>query len=152
MSAGSSVAMRWTIKTEFVQYVMRLPDGRYWLQPPAELDHRAFRYPLTGSFEEGVARWTGEGGVAFAGHGSMLAIAFVQPELTWLPGHGTLSVTDGDDERIVIAELSLLAGTDDAPATFLPSLTAEGAEHFGAYYPQGMPLDSIELLPSGRAS
>jgi hypothetical protein len=160
--------LRWGIKTSFIDYVRRMPDGKGWLGegavpvgpyevlfPPQEAGSRPTDDGTVERF------WTFRGDVRFSGHAGMLFVQVTSPILTEIDGAAQLTVADpaGVDgpERLLLVTLRLASesgpdgyelwrGTD-------VRLTAAGTALFNDVYPAGEPLEPLTVLlpmPDGK--
>ena len=155
-----ALGLRWGIKTSFLDYVRRMPDGRAWtgegavpvseteiLFPPVEAGIRPAGAGVPDRF------WAFGGDVRFTGHFGMLFVRIAFPVLTWRDGVAALTVAAQSDEepadRVPLVTLRLEAepaaerielwrGTD-------VRLTQAGAELFNNVYPAGEAFEPLTL-------
>jgi hypothetical protein len=153
--------LRWGIKTSFVDYVRRMPDGKGWLGegavpvgpyevlfPPLEVGSR--------TMDDGTVErfWAFRGDVRFSGHAGMLFVQVASPVLTEIDGAARLTVADPaapdgpEGLHLVTLRLArepgphgyeLWRGTD-------VRLTEAGTALFNDVYPAGEPLEPLTVL------
>ena len=163
--------LRWGIKSSFVEYIRRMPDGQGRLGAGAvpvgslEVLYPPERGELHTLDDGSIERsWTFRGEVRFSGHFGMLVVRVAAPALTVRDGMAELSVADPSaqegGERLPLVTLRL----DPQPA---PDgielwhgtdvrLTAAGTGLFNDVYPEGEPFESLTVTlpvvpPSGSA-
>lgn len=160
MSTSIPPGLHWGIKSSFLDYVIRLPDGQGSVSAgaaPSEL--AVFVYEPDGpEFDvvEGTVRTLKfRGDVRLSGHAGMLFVRIADPWITLMGDRVELSVVDpasmSSTSRIVLATLELeasgLPGTLHAERV---ALAAEATVHFNDVYSAGELLDPLTVvLPPG---
>jgi hypothetical protein len=153
--------LRWGIKTSFVDYVRRMPDGKGWLGDgalPVGSHEVLFAPHEAGSrpTQDGTVErfWAFRGDVRFSGHAGMLFVQVASPILTEIGGAAHLTVanppgTDGP-ERLHLVTLRL--ERESVPDGFEVwrgtdvRLTEAGTALFNDVYPAGEPLEPLTVL------
>lgn len=139
----SSGALRWGVRTSFLDYLRALDDGEANAGGDAAFDGAEFQFPLADAagFDPATGRGilTFSGSARFRGHGGMLDLVFADPHLT-CGDEGALTV-DVDGRRVPFAMVDLGAGWTDAPA----ALTREGSALLNDVYPPGAQLDPLSV-------
>ena len=150
--------LHWSIKTSFLEYIFRMPDGRYSVTDGAAvIDGQVFYFspddgpafdPVTA---DGVLKFRGD--VRFAGHHGFLFIRVADPWLTVERGVVTLSIASLPGEtpdRVPLATLELRSsGAPHGPDHYRGGsvrLTEQGSELFNMVYPPGEPFDDLTVI------
>jgi hypothetical protein len=155
--------LRWGIKSSFIDYVRRMPDGRGWVGDGAtpidthEIVYapEAAEWGATGD-DSGGRSWAFRGDVRFSGYAGMLFVQVASPILTLLDGlDGTarLSVASpgrsAGPERLPLVTLRL--GWEPAPDGIEVwsgtdvRLTESGTALFDDVYPAGEPFEPLTV-------
>lgn len=160
--SASTPGLHWGIKASFLDYVMRMPDGRGWLaEGAAPSDSGVFVFEPDGpdfdrrDGEVRTLRFRGD--VRFSAHAGLMFVRIADPWVTVTATSAELSVLDPSGEsstsRIVLAELEL--GLPQPPAILRAEhvrLVQKATVHFNDVYPAGEELDPltvVSLEPSG---
>jgi Htaa protein len=163
-SAGTppepTTGLRWGIKTSFVTYVQRMPDGRGWVGegavpvsgnevvfPPVQAGTRPTEDGGTDRF------WAFGGDIRFTGHSGLLFVRIAFPVLTLRDGSAELTVAGQSEEesaeRIPLVTLHLeVAPAADGLEVWSGTdvrLTETGAVLFNDVYPAGEAFDPLTL-------
>jgi hypothetical protein len=163
------LGLRWGIKSSFIDYVRRMPDGRGWVGDGATPigSHEIVYAPEVadrGAAEDGggARSWTFRGDVRFSGHAGMLFVQVAAPVLTLLDG------VDGA-ARLTVANPAGPAGPERLPLVTLrlsrePApdgievwsgtdvrLTESGTALFDDVYPAGEPFEPLSVRLPVRA-
>jgi hypothetical protein len=168
---GLPFGLRWGIKSSFVEYIRRMPDGQGRLGDGAvpvglvEILYPPERGELHTMDDGSIERsWIFRGQVRFSGHFGMLVVRVAAPALTVRDGRAELTVADPSatetgarlalvtlrlDPRPAPDGIELWQGTD-------VRLTAAGTGLFNDVYPEGEPFEPLTVLlpvlpPSGSA-
>jgi hypothetical protein len=159
-----TMGLRWAIKTSFVEYVQRLPDGRGSVGegavpvrgnevvfPPVQSGIRPTEHGAADRF------WAFGGDIRFTGHFGMLFVRIAFPVLTVRDGRAELTVAGQTEEepaeRVPLVTLSLKAtpaseGIEMWSGTDV-RLTQGGVALFNDVYPAGEAFDPLTLtLPT----
>lgn len=148
--------LRWAIKRSFVDYVMRMPDGRGWVIEGAtatESNEFVFEWAGSESSEDGSPVWKFHGEVGMYGHSGMLLVRITDPWLTVRGDQATLSVGDPLDEQggrfdLVTVELAPadLSWTGAAWSGDPVKLTAKATSTFNDVYSEGELFEPLLVL------
>lgn len=156
MRTSISAGLHWGIKASFIDYVMRLPDGRGSVSAgAAPSGSQVFVFAPDGpgfDVREGVVRTLRfRGDVRFSGHAGMLFLRIADPWITMTEERVELSVADpsgsSSDARIALARLEL--ETPHPPGGLHAervALVPEATVHFNDVYPAGEPFDPITVV------
>jgi Htaa len=155
----------WGIKSSFVEYVRRMPDGQGALGAGARpLDVGGILFPpLRGArrttpdnVDERI--WEFGGDVRFRGHFGMLFVRIAFPTIAVRDGVGVLTVADPytteGGERLILADITLQE--QPAPPGLLiwssteVRMNAEAGKLFNDVYQVGEPLDPLTLVLPDR--
>ncbi|WP_236794671.1 HtaA domain-containing protein [Amycolatopsis sp. GM8] len=148
--------LRWGVKTSFVGYVARMPDGQAYLGEGAAVNERnELIFPLS---EETPAEADAEqafafgGDVRFSGHFGMLFVRIAEPRIAVRGGEAELTVVDPEseeDKRLRLVTFTLTGPeTEDGTERWEGAdvrLTAEGVELFGDVYQAGEPFEPLTV-------
>lgn len=134
--------LRWGIKSSFLGYVSRMPDGRAYLGNGAAVnEHNELLFPLT-SAEDGT--FTFGGTVTFSGHFGMLFVQVAEPRIAVRDGEAEMTVADPESDDGGRLRLVTFGLTGPAPEGDLEHwtaadvrLTEEGVPVFGDVYQAG---------------
>lgn len=151
--------LRWGVKTSFLAYLERMPDGAIDEIGAAVLADGVVRFPAAEGDDAGAsAPLRFAGGIRCTGHAGMLDLAIADPWLEEGPGGRELSIADpyAPGARVALATVAdLIAGTVAGPAGAPPTparrgtglaLTAAGADLFFGPYEAGTPLDDFVIV------
>ena len=155
-----TTGLRWGIKTSFIAYVQRMPDGRAWVGegavpvsenefvfPPVEAGTRPAGNGATDRF------WAFGGDIRFTGHFGMLFVRIAFPVLTLRDGRAELTVAGQSEEepaeRVPLVTLRLEAepapeGIEMWSGTDV-RLTEAGAALFNDVYQAGEAFEPLML-------
>lgn len=156
--------LHWGIKTSFLEYIARMPDGRASVTDGAVfLDGSVAAFepdPRVGPGDGLDAEppfWAFRGDVRFAGHHGMLYVRIADPWISVRNGRGELTVLDPDDPatqpRLPLARFTLeqhhLPGDLHAWLARDVHLTEQGTGLFNDVYAAGEPFEPLAIfLPS----
>lgn len=135
----------WGIKSSFLAYVSRMPDGRAYLGSGAAVNERTeLLFPLDeeAAAEDGTFAFGGK--VTFSGHFGMLYVQVAEPRIVVRDGEAEMTVVDpeskdGDRVRLVTFALTGPSVEDDVERWEAAdvSLAPEGVALFGEVYQAG---------------
>lgn len=153
--------LRWGIKTSFLGYVARMPDGRAYLGDGAAVnDRNEIIFPL---HEETPAEAGQEpsfafgGDVRFSGHFGMLFVQLANPRIAVRGGEGELTILDPEskeDKRLRLVTFSI-AGPEGESGDLCwhaadVRLSEEGVPLFGDVYQAGEPFEPLTVTVPRR--
>jgi hypothetical protein len=164
-AADQTFGLLWGIKSSFVGYVGRMPDGRSVLEAGARsLDAGRIVFPPLRSawrttLDNAEERfWEFGGSVCFSGHFGMLHVLIASPTIAVRDGIGEMTVADPfateSGERLVLANLTLQA--QPAPPGLLiwtsteVLMSPQASELFNDVYQAGEPFDPLTLVLPDR--
>lgn len=160
-AVAADPCLRWAIKRSFVDYVMRMPDGRGWVIEGAtstESNEFVFEWAGSESADDGSQVWKFRGEVGMYGHSGMLLVRITDPWLTVRGERATLSVGDPLEEhggRFDLATLELTPA--DVPSNGAAwagdpvQLTAKATSTFNDVYAPGELFEPLlVLLPAAH--
>lgn len=163
MADAPLLGLHWGIKTSFLEYISRMPDGRASITDGATfLEGNVAAFEPLPSAEPadpstGERTWAFRGDVRFAGHHGMLFVRIADPRVTVRNGQGELTVLDPEDPdtrprlplvRFTLVEQDLDADLDAWLATDV-ALTPEGTGLFNDVYEAGELFEPLAIfLPS----
>lgn len=166
-ATGQTLAhgLRWGIKSSFIEYVRRMPDGKGAVGDgalPVGTSEIFFEYDAetTASLAADVPDRrvvAFRGTVTFTGHFGMLRVSIAQPHLEIDGDRAALTIADPDGHadrpRVSLATLTLQRVGADASTVVLGSddvrLDAAAVPLFSDVYPAGEPLERlIAQLPA----
>lgn len=142
--------LRWGIKSSFLGYVARMPDGRAYLGGGAAVnDRQELLFPLT-SAEDGTFAFGGT--VTFSGHFGMLFVQVAEPAIVVRDGEAEMTVADPeskDGKRVQLVTFALTGPSveDDVErweATDV-RLAQEGVDLFGEVYQAGEQFSPLTI-------
>lgn len=145
--------LRWGIKTSFVGYVARMPDGRAYVGAGAAVnDRNELIFPLDEETTAAPATFAFGGDVRFTGHFGLLFVQIAQPRVVVHEGEAELTVVDPgskEGKRLRLVTFGLLGperedGLERWAATDV-RLTPEGVEVFGDVYQPGEPFEPLTI-------
>jgi hypothetical protein len=146
--------LRWGIKSSFVDYVRKMPDGKGSVGDgavPVGTGDIFYTYDAEASTDEA---WAFRGDVRFSGHFGMLFVRLAHPRLELgADGAAVLTIEGAESERIALVTATVrrvggqdgtdLWGSDDV------ALTTAGVELFNEVYAEGEPFEPIVIqLPA----
>ncbi|WP_440899664.1 HtaA domain-containing protein [Actinosynnema sp.] len=146
--------LRWAIKRSFVDYVLRMPDGRAGAGEGAHpLEGGEIRYEAGEPREvDGALVLPFRGDVRFAGHFGMLYVRIADPEVTIRDGKAELTIADPylkSEERtrlVTFTAVPLDAGPGESAWSASDVVLApEGVELFNDVYQAGEPFEPLEI-------
>lgn len=150
--------LRWGIKTTFIEYLRRMPDGRGSVGDgavPVGTNEIFFEFDPTvePEVEPGQTAWAFRGDVRFTGHYGMLFVRIAQPWLVVDSGSATLTIIGPDDIRVPLVTASLESGGGRSETAIWISsdvrLTAAGVPLFNDVYQEGEPFDHLVVQVPG---
>jgi hypothetical protein len=159
--------LRWGIKSSFVAYVMRMPDGQGSMSDgasPTDTNELMFEPdPAIESPDAGADRfWAFRGDIRFKGHYGMLFVRVAHPWITLRGDQAELTVDDPyqreGGERLHLVSFDLAPGTPPSPELEIWSGTnvrmeSGGVELFNDVYQAGEPFEPLTIiLPAAAAS
>ncbi|WP_040167506.1 HtaA domain-containing protein [Microbacterium gorillae] len=140
----------WALKSRFVDYVSRMPDGTIDASGVTAGAVRAFHFaPDEGTAHPDVRRFRGH--VQFVGHAGFLRVRLEDPALRRTSDDGALlTVRDAiGGARIDLVQLRLVPGPDDALTRGVDvRLLSTAVDLFGGSYPVDEPFDDLVILRS----
>ena len=163
-AGGQAFGLLWGIKSSFVEYVRRMPDGQGAVGAGARhLDTGILFPPLRGArrttpdnVDERI--WEFGGDVRFSGHFGMLFVRIAFPTIAVRDGVGQLSIanpyTTEGGERLILADVAL--HEQPAPSGLLiwssaeVRMNAEAGQLFNDVYQVGEPFDPLTLVLPDR--
>lgn len=142
--------LRWGIKSSFLGYVGRMPDGKAYLGGGAAANERnELFFPLT-SAENGTFAFGGT--VTFTGHFGMLYVQVAEPAIVVRDGEAEMTVADPESKdgkrvRLVTFALTGPSVEDDVErwAATEVVLAPEGVELFGEVYQAGEQFEPLTI-------
>lgn len=147
--------LRWAIKTSFVGYVARMPDGRAFVGSGAAVTERnELVFPLEEHVSGDEHTFTFGGDVRFQGHYGLLFVRISRPRIVVRDGKAELTVDDpaskeGKRLPLVTFELTGPETEDDDTERWEAAdvrLTPDGVELFGDVYRPGEPFDPLTVI------
>jgi hypothetical protein len=143
--------LHWSIKTTFVDYVNRLPDGRCDLEGGVTQAEDGLAFPAAAT-EGGHGHEQFSGTVVFTGHHGLLRISIADPCIEHDGRAGRLTIADPDwpGRRMQLAsfERTPADGHDAAWTGSRVELTSDGADLFYLAYAAGDGLDDFVVRPT----
>ena len=144
--------LTWSIKTSFIDYVERMPDGVVSVGDGAS--RRAdgtFHFPLASSQDPAVVEF--HGSVTCTGHYGMLTVSFADLAILDVDGRRILTCADDDEPGGRREFLDLLEPEfSGALVRFArPVLTQDGADVFFDNYRPGTPFDPVLVVVGADA-
>lgn len=145
--------LRWAIKTSFVGYVARMPDGRAHVGSGAAVNERnELIFPWDEDTSSAPRTFSFGGAVRFSGHYGLLLVQIALPRVEVRDGQGEMTVldpgfTDGRRLRLVTFGLTgpeLEDGLCRWEAADV-GLAPEGVELFGDVYQAGEPFEPLTI-------
>jgi len=149
--------LRWGIKSSFVQYIVRMPDGKGSVSHgamPTESNEFLYEWaPSTETTQAGDADhvWQFRGDVRFAGHHGMLFVRIADPWMAVRGERATLSVRhpyERDGPRMDLVTLDVAPVPSSGGRVWNGTnvrLTEDGVELFGDVYQLGEPFDPLTI-------
>ncbi|GAA4743426.1 hypothetical protein GCM10023350_30160 [Nocardioides endophyticus] len=160
MTDAPRPGLHWGIKTSFLEYISRMPDGRASITDGAtflEGNVAAFE-PLPDAVpadaSPGERTWAFRGDVRFAGHHGMLYVRIADPRVTVREGRAVLTVLDPEEPdtrpRLPLVQFTLVQQDLDADldawlATDV-ALTPEGTGLFNDVYEAGEMFEPLAIF------
>lgn len=146
--------LRWGLKTRFLDYVARLPDGAVGATEGAGFADGVFTFSPGANVPPGAAQVSGreervflfKGEISFTGHHGMQLLKFSDPAVV-IGEHGAVVWISWEDERLPFAEAGPPARGMDGSLHLTPLLTTDGSDLFLGSYSPGEPLDALDILP-----
>ncbi|MDT8911926.1 HtaA domain-containing protein [Amycolatopsis sp. PS_44_ISF1] len=146
--------LRWAVKSSFLGYVARMPDGRAYLGRGAAVnDRNELLFPLDAdaAAEPGL-KFAFGGDVRFSGHYGLLFVQIAEPRVYLREGAAELTVVDPESkepQRLRLATFTLTGpetadGLDHWHATDV-RLAPESVDLFGGSYQPGEPLEELTI-------
>lgn len=166
MTEGRLLGLHWGIKSSFLGYVARMPDGRASFTDGATategnitvFDHDPSTEQPSPEGPDSFFAFRGD--VRFGGHAGMMFVRIADPWITVVGDRAQMTVLDPQDRdagsRLPLVNLTLEPRSTDEPiriwlATDV-ALTPEGVGLFNDVYPAGEPLAPLAIfLPRERA-
>ncbi|HEY3712063.1 MAG TPA: HtaA domain-containing protein [Amycolatopsis sp.] len=146
--------LRWGVKSSFLGYVARMPDGRAYLGSGATVnDRNELLFPLDAeAAAEDDLKFAFGGDVRFSGHYGLLFVQIAQPRVYVREGEAELTIVDSESKepkRVRLATFSLTGpetedGVDRWSATDV-RLAPESVDLFGGSYQPGEPLEELTI-------
>ena len=152
--------LRWAVKSSFVGYVARMPDGRAYVGSGAAVNERnELVFPLDEEASTGAETFSFGGDVRFTGHFGMLFVQIAEPRIEVREGEAEMTVRNPESKegkrlRLVTFALTGPQAQDDVErweATDV-RLTPEGVDLFGDVYQAGEPFEPLTITTPRRAS
>lgn len=141
--------MRWGVKSSFVSYVARMPDGAMSVTGGAVDTDDGFVFPVRDSSEFDTRTGSGtlrfEGDLRFRAHGGMMQVRLADPEVLTTEHGAWLSVLDASGKRISLCHLGAPRAAEGGGIEIPTALTAEGVPYFNDVYTEGTPLEPIVI-------
>jgi hypothetical protein len=153
--------LRWGIKSSFVDYVARMPDGRLSVGGGAEPGQaggvvfppiRGARRTTEDNVDERIWEFGGE--ARFAGHFGMLFVRIASPTIAVRDGVGRLTIADpyvaDGGERLTLADVVVHEQSQSPGALVWKSsavlMHASARALFNDVYQAGEPFDPLTLV------
>ncbi|WP_026928119.1 HtaA domain-containing protein [Granulicoccus phenolivorans] len=150
----------WGIKSSFVTYIARMPDGQGSLSDGAtthESDKLECFFPLDRETAQAEQTWSFRGDVRFSGHANMLFVRIAHPRLEARGDRTVLTIAPvypDETARIELATVRLERGPRYPDVDVWHGtevlLTEAGADIFNNVYAPGEPLEQFTMhVPTG---
>lgn len=145
--------LQWGIKSSFLDYVTRMPDGRALAGAGVTVNERGeLVFPFDEEATSSPETFAFGGDVRFSGHFGLLFVQIALPHIVVRDGVGEMTVLDPgskDGTRLHLVTLGLTGprsedGLDRWEATDV-RLTPEGVELFGDVYQVGEPFEPLTI-------
>lgn len=143
--------LRWGIKSSFLGYVSRMPDGRAYLGNGATVNElNEMLFPLT-SAEDGTFSFGGT--VTFSGHFGMLFVQVAEPRIVVRDGEAEMTVADPESKeggRLRLVTFALTGPETEGDLEHWTAadvrLTQEGVPVFGDVYQAGEQFAPLTII------
>lgn len=141
--------MRWGVKSSFVSYVARMPDGAMSVTGGAASTDDGYVFPVRDATDFDARTGSGtlrfEGDLRFRAHAGMLQVRLADPEVETTGNGAWLTVLDAAGERIPLCHLGTPHPADGGGIEIPTALTVQGVPYFNDVYPEGTSLDPIVI-------
>ena len=142
--------MRWGIKTSFIEYVRRMPDGQVAVGDGAVPvgTHEVF-FTLDPAVPPTPEAWAFRGDLRVTGHYGMPFVRLARPRILLEGSSGTLTIEDAEGGRRPLVAVTL-EQFDQLPGAAIWTgsdvrLAASGVPLFNDVYPAGEPFEPLTL-------